>query len=234
MKTIAVIPARGGSKGIEKKNIYPLLGYPLIYYTIKSAKLSEDIFDRVIVSTDDEQIAEISKKYGAEVISRPAHLSTDTSKTQDVLLHTVSELNKENYNIDLIMTLQPTSPLRTSKHIHESIKLFKENPNADSLVSCLEVPHIYHPRSVMELSQDGYLKSYSKDKSIITRRQDKSRVFARNGAAIYITKASKLDEYIFGGNLLPYIMAKEDSIDIDTLEDLKLAESILISRLSNS
>ena len=232
MKTIAVIPARGGSKGIAKKNIYPLLGYPLIYYTIKSAKLSKNILDRVIVSTDDKEIAEISKKYGAEVILRPAHLSTDTSKTQDVLLHTVSELKKENYNIDLMMTLQPTSPLRTSKHIHESIKLFKENPNADSLVSCLEVPHIYHPRSVMELSNNGYLKSYSRDE-LITRRQDKSRIFARNGAAIYITKANKLDEYIFGGNLLPYIMAKEDSIDIDTLEDLKIAESILLSRLSN-
>jgi CMP-N,N'-diacetyllegionaminic acid synthase len=225
---LCVIPARGGSKGILRKNLRLLYGKPLIAWTIEAA-LNTNGLDRVIVSTEDEEIAEISKKYGAEVpFMRPAVLAQDNTPTIDVLQHILYQLAlDESYFPDSIVTLQPTSPIRTSKHIEEALSLFETDIRADCLVSCIKVPHNYHPESLMTLQRNGYLKHYSDKKVIPSRRQDKSEIFARNGAAIYITRASNLDKFIVGGNIIPYIMKLHESIDIDTEEDLIQAENIL-------
>ena len=228
MRLLAVIPARGGSKGIPRKNIYPLCGRPLIAYSIDAARQSRSV-DRAIVSTDDAEIAEISRELGAEVRIRPAPLSQDDTPTRAVLEHVVAELAAEHYAPDAVLTLQPTSPLRTVRHIDEAAALFGSDPRADSLVSCIEVPHIFHPLSVMRRTAEGYLEPFLPAPQP-HRRQDKQTVFARNGAAIYITRTARLAEYVFGGRLMPYPMDADSSIDIDTFEDLSVAERLLKAR----
>ncbi len=228
LRLLAVIPARGGSKGIPRKNIYPLCGRPLIAYSIDAALQSHAV-DRTVVSTDDNEIADVSRRLGAEVRMRPAALAQDDTPTRAVLAHVVAELAAESYVPDAVLTLQPTSPLRTAGDIDGAAALFEADPSADSLVSCIEVPHIFHPESVMRLTPQGYLEPYLRAPQP-TRRQDKPPVFARNGAAIYITRTPRLAEYVFGGRLVPYPMDAESSVDIDTLEDLRTAERLLKAR----
>lgn len=217
MKILAIIPARGGSKGIPKKNIKLLHGKPLIAYTIETALASN--IDRVIVSTDCNEIAEVSKQYGAEVFKRPAELAEDTTPTLPVLQDIVSKLD-EKY--DAVMTLQPTSPLRTTEDINKSIELFCKDKDADSLVSVVEVPHNYMPEKLMDL-EGKYLVGNSE----VKRRQDVHTMYARNGAAIYITRTEKLNEYIFAGKIFPYFMSKINSFDIDDMEDWEIVERLV-------
>ena len=228
MRFLAIIPARGGSKGIPRKNLRPLAGKPLIAYAIAAAKGARAI-DRVVVSTEDTEIADVARQLGAEVRRRPASLAQDNTPTHDVLFQVATELKAEGYVPDAVVTLQPTSPLRTSRHIDEAAALFTANPKADSLVSVIEVPHVFHPLSVMRRNADGYLEPFLPQQQP-HRRQDKSPVFARNGAAIYITRTQRLADYVFGGRLIAYPMDTASSIDIDTLEDLQVAEHLLQSR----
>jgi len=217
MKILGIIPARGGSKGIPKKNIKLLNGKPLIAYTIEAALASN--LDGVVVSTDCEEIANVSRKYGAEVMMRPAHLAEDKTPTSPVLQDVVGRLVEE---FDAVMTLQPTSPLRTQKHINEAIELFESAKEAYSLVSVVEVPHNYLSEKLM--SYDG---KYLYGNSDVKRRQEVSTMYARNGAAIYITKTEKLSEHIFGGKILPYFMSKANSFDIDDMEDWEIIERMM-------
>ncbi len=220
-----MIPARGGSKGIPRKNIALLRGRPLIAYTIDAARAATCL-ERIVVSTDNEEIAAVSRGCGAEVVMRPAELARDETSTLSVLQHVVAELAQAGYRPDAVMTLQLTSPLRTSTHIDEAVRAFANDASADSLVSCIEVPHVFHPHSVMRRTAEGYLVPFL-DLPQPGRRQDKEPVFARNGAAIYITRTEKLGEFIFGGRLMPYMMPEAASIDIDTLADLAAAERLL-------
>lgn len=224
-KFLAIIPARGGSKGIPRKNIKLLRGKPLIYYTIKAALACKKI-DRVVVSTEDKEIAKISLKLGAEVpCLRPKQLAGDKAPTLPVLQHMVDYLkNKEKYKPYAVLTLQPTSPLRTKKHLAEAISLFLNDQKADSLVSVVKIPHNMVPESIMKL-RGKYLKDYSPLKRVL-RRQDKPVYYARNGAAIYITKTEKLKYYIRGGKVLPFFMSKLESVDIDDPEDWTLVEKL--------
>jgi len=227
MKTLAIIPARGGSKEIPNQNVTLLNGKPLIAYTIDAALAARGL-DRVIVSTDDQYIAKVAQDYGATAMMRPAFLATDCTPTLPVLQDVVSRLLREDsYQPDAVMTLQPTSPLRTSSHIDKAIDLFAADPQADSLVSCITVPHRFHPLSIMQKTDDGYIAPFIDQVKTPLRRQDKRAVFARNGAAIYITRISCLDRFIFGGNLLPFMMDESVSHDVDTMEDLFRIEQIL-------
>ncbi len=228
MRLLAVIPARGGSKGIPRKNIYPLCGRPLVAYSIAAAQQAEAV-DRIVVSTDDDAIADICRGLGAEVLIRPGVLAQDHTPTRDVLEHVVSSLAREAYAPDAVLTLQPTSPLRTGRHIDEAATLFAADANADSLVSCMAVPHIFHPLSAMRLNDEGYLEAFLPSPQP-QRRQDKPPVFARNGAAIYITRTERISEYVFGGRLLAYLMDADSSVDVDTVEDMRLAERLLQAR----
>ena len=228
MRLFAIIPARGGSKGVPRKNILPLAGRPLIAYSIAAGQAARSV-DRLVVSTDDAEIADVSRGFGAEVRLRPAPLAADDTPTRDVLQHVVEELAREGYRPDAVLTLQPTSPLRTARHIDEATALFAADAQADSLVSCIDVPHIFHPRSVMRKNAAGYLVPYLEDKQP-SRRQDKEPVFARNGAAIYITRTNRLKDYVFGGKLIAYMMDPNCSLDIDTVDDFVAAECALKAR----
>tara|TARA_E500000318_G_scaffold108316_2_gene118965 strand:- start:414 stop:1109 length:696 start_codon:yes stop_codon:yes gene_type:complete len=231
MKTISIIPARGGSKGVPRKNIRELAGKPLIAYSIEEA-LKVKKLDRVCVSTEDAEIAEVAIEYGAEVLKRPVSLAGDYTQTREVLWFHIKELAQSGYHPDAVMTLQPTSPMRTARNIEEALVLFSRMPDADSLVSCVEVPHNFHPLSVMKTDEEGYLLPYFDQLDGPLRRQNKSVVLARNGAALYLTRTPKLADFVFGGKLVPYMMKEDESVDIDSEADFERAEKLLIKKNS--
>lgn len=192
---------------------------PLIAYTINAA-LGANLIDRVIVSTDDPEIATISKEYGAEIpFLRPSYLADDTAPMLDVMVHALDWFEKNEDEVDILVLLQPTSPLRTSEHIDEAIKLFVYN-DASSVVSVVEVPHQYNPASIMKMS-NGYLYPFLGNNNTIMRRQDKPRIYARNGPAILVCAPDTLRSgELYGNRCVPYVMRQHDSLDIDEPEDL--------------
>lgn len=229
---VAVIVARGGSKSVPKKNIKLLAGKPLIAYTIEAA-LKSRFLDRVIVSTDDDEIAEISKKYGAEVpFKRPAELATDTAHTPEVIEHAVSWLEKnENYPVFAVVTLQPTSPLRKTRHIDEGIKKFLEG-NHNSLISIKEAfsPYwMFKTEGNRAIPFVDYEKELGKVNPLELERQQLPRVYRVEGT-LYITKRDYLKKEMSRFDLknCGYILLDEkESLDIDTEIDFKLAEEVL-------
>ena len=223
-KILAIIPTRGGSKGISKKNIINLLGKPLLYYSIKSGKKSKYIH-RVIVSTNDLEIVAIAKKLGADVpFLRPEEISGDKAKSIDAFIHAIKELEKLEEKYDYILLLQNTSPLRQSWHIDEAIEKLIESDER-SLVSVSEVTE--HPcimRTLNEKNETFNLMNMSGD----MRRQDFPPIYLVNGA-IYIQKN---DEHLnlntnLNGGKLAYVMAREYSVDIDEYLDLDIATHYL-------
>lgn len=228
LKFLGIITARGGSKGIPKKNIKLLAGKPLIEYTFDAVKKSK-LIDKCIVSSDDDEIIKFSRSKNIEVtFKRPAELATSYAKSVDVLIHAVKHLMiHENYKPDYIMTLQPTSPLRSAEDIDKSIELILNDKDADSLVSVVEIPHNFNPHSAMIYARK-YLKHFIKMEKVM-RRQEKPKFYARNGAAIYITRYNLLMDRkkIIGEKCLAYFMPKERSIDIDDQYDWNIAEFLI-------
>lgn len=226
MAIIGLIPARGGSKGIPRKNIAPCAGRPLLAYTAEAA-LAAKCLDRVMLSTDDAGIASVGRKYGLEVpFLRPAKLATDKADSLSVIVHALDWLESQGDAVDAIVLLQPTSPLRTAHHIREAVNIF-QTQKPDALVSVLEVPHQYHPNALMRLEQDA-LSTIVAASEMILRRQDVTQLYARNGPAILILSASQIRSgSLYGGVTAPYIMSKHDSLDIDTVEDLAVAAASL-------
>ncbi len=227
-RILAIIPARGGSKGIPRKNITPLAGRPLIAYTFEAARSSK-LINRIILSTDDDEIAEVGRRNGIEVpFIRPRELAEDNTPTLPVIKHAVEFLeSKQNYTADIIVILQPTTPLRKSYHIDEALTLLINNPDADSVVSVTEVPHHYNPYFVMKI-EDELLKFYNSESVKYTRRQDLPKVYSRNGAIYaFWLKTLKDKNSIYGDICLPYVMDFEKSVNIDSVYDIKIAEYIL-------
>ena len=210
MKTIALILARGGSKEIPKKNIQLLSGEPLISYVINSAKWSE--VDEVWVSTDSSSIKNISERLGAKVIDRPSEFATDESASEDALLHFA-----ENIDFDILVFVQPTSPLLCPSYINEGLEKMKEY---DSVFSVYEEHWL--PRWDLQLNPIGF------DNSSRPRRQDRESVYVENGA-FYITTKDKLLESKtrISGNVGIVKMKMQDSFQIDTQDDLDMVEKFL-------
>lgn len=225
MKKIAIIPARSGSKGLKDKNIIDLCGKPLISYTIEAAILSGE-FSHVIVSTDSEYYASISRQYGAEVIMRGYELSNDNATTYMVLEDILK--NRLTENIDYFVLLQPTSPLRNDRHITEAIKKFEQRFNEfDFLVSMKEAEHA--KVLVNPIEEDESLKFFDTDFSNYRRQGYKD--YSPNGA-IFMAKPNAYLErkHFFGAKSLAYIMNSEDSVDIDHAIDLELAKILIQKR----
>lgn len=223
---IALIPARGGSKGLPGKNIIPLLEKPLIAWTIDAAKESRFI-DRVIVSTDDNKIAGIAKRYGAEVpFRRPKALATDKAKGIDVVMHAVGWLEDNGEEADILVLLQPTSPLRTASDIDEAIRMLFDK-KAYAVVSVSESEH--HPYWAGTLPPSGCMKDFRRKKRYANRNRQDLPVFYRQNGAIYIACTNRLmkDKDFLGSATYAYIMPKERSIDIDDKFDLAIAEYIM-------
>jgi CMP-N,N'-diacetyllegionaminic acid synthase len=230
MNVFGLIPARGGSKSIPRKNIAALSGRPLIAYTCDAAHDSRRL-TRTVISTDDDQIAQVARSHGVETpFVRPASLATDRTSMIDVVQHAIAWLaDTERYFPDIVVVLQPTSPLRTHRHIDEAIELLIET-SADSVVSVVEVPHQYTPNSVMRVV-DGRLVDFISAPPVF-RRQDKELFYARNGPAVVVTRPQIVASgRLYGDNLRPYLMTHGDSIDVDTSEDLIAAEFWLSRRI---
>lgn len=223
MNILAVIPARGGSKSIPLKNTALLAGKPLLAWTVEAAQSCPEI-DWVAVSTDHIGIATCGLDHGAEVIERPAELAQDNTPTAPVLVHAYEWAVAQGRKVDVIMTLQATSPLRTTRHMSEAINLFAAHPEADSLVSVQKVPHQFGSESLMQVNG---IWGAPISENVVLRRQEKNQYWARNGAAIYLSRPERLKEYVWGGKTLIYPMDKLSSIDIDDAEDLLLAQALL-------
>lgn len=225
---LALIPARGGSKGLPGKNIKMFNGQPLISYTIQAAREAE-IIDRIIVSTDDPDIASIAREYGAEIpFMRPSELAADDSPALDAYLYTLDRLSKEEgKKYDDVVILLPTAPLRTSHDIDQASKIFFEK-NADSVISVVETPH---PPEWFKLIDDkGVLRNYRTGEGVENNRnrQEYPKTYIPNGA-IFIFKTSFLKEKrtYYSDKTFPYLMAKEKSIDIDDIVDFTCAEVLM-------
>ena len=220
-KIIAIIPARGGSKGIPKKNIINFLGKPLLAWSIEDAKSSR-LISAVYVSTDDKEIAKVSRKYGAEVIWRPKEFSGDSSPSEDALKHAMNEVYKaEPQKIDYVVFLQATSPLREAKDIDNAIKKII-SADADSLFSGAEIEDFYIWKKM-----GNKLVSFNYDYKKRKRRQDFGKQFVENGS-IYIFRPEILFKYNnrLGGKIVISEMEFWKSFEIDDLESLKFCEEI--------
>jgi len=222
---ICIIPARGGSKRFPRKNVALLLGKPLIAYTIESAKKS-GIFARIVVSTEDKEIAEISKKYGAEVLERSAELASDTARVPEVCLDVINQYEEKGEKYNTVCILLPTSPLRKPEHLVEALKKFKDS-GADYLMSTTD--YRYSPFRALKENEKGFLEPFF-DKKYMTRDQLNPKVVVHNGCIILMkTEKFKEDRDYYGEKVAGYHMPFEYSIDINEPVDLKIAEVILKS-----
>jgi CMP-N-acetylneuraminic acid synthetase len=231
MKILAIIPARGGSKGVPRKNIVNINNMPLIGYTINAALKSNKLTD-VVVSTDDAEIAEISRDLGAQVpFIRPIDLASDQAQSSPVIEHAVHFMeNIKGFKYDAVLMLQPTSPLRTSKHINESLDLFTSQ-DCDSVVSIVSVGG-NHPFRMKRLIGDQLINYIDQGFWDMRPRQSLPDVYIRNGA-IYLIKRNVFmqNQQLIGDRCLGYIMNDYESTNIDTPIDLKIAELLLKEKL---
>jgi len=224
---IAIIPARGGSKGIPRKNITLFKGIPLVAHSIIHG-INSKLINRVIVSTEDKEIADISKEYGAEVVYRPVQLAGDEILDWPVFENVLNKLKIDNTTPDIIVHLRPTTPYRKISWIDESITLLQKNKEATSVRS-VSVPS-QHPYRIFEINPDGYLDPIMKHKHpepYILRRQELPLLYYYN-CVIDITRYKTImdKKSMTGNTILPYIIDENDVIDIDTPRDLLIAEAL--------
>lgn len=219
---LALIPARGGSKGLPGKNIIKLAGKPLILHTIEAAHQS-GMFRQVVVTTDDEAIASVSRAAGAEVLMRPVELAQDNSSSLDVIEHALAAYGLTKGYFCL---LQPTSPLRNDAHIREAVARLMET-RAPSIISACELEH--HPlKSLIRQSDGGYV-AVRQLEDLVSPRQALPQAIAPNGA-IYLCDIARFcsGEGLFYPDTAFYLMSAKDSVDIDIYSDLALAEAFIL------
>lgn len=234
LSVLGLIPARGGSKGVKKKNIAPLGGKPLIEYTIDAANKSTLLSD-CIVSTDDDAIADVARSLGAKVpFMRPAGLAGDKARAQDAALHALEQYDPEG-QFEYLLLLQPTAPFRTGQDIDTAIRMAQEC-RADSLVSFAEA-ETYHPYYMyyVQPSEGGPVHvKQACDYEVGTPRQDFPKAVYRNGA-LYLTRINYLKAHhsFVSDDVVAYIMPPERSVNIDTPEDLDYAEYLLSKKASS-
>lgn len=230
MKVLGLITARGGSKRIPRKNIKDFLGKPLLYWTIKTAQKS-GVFDRLILTTDDKEIAKIGKKYGVKIpFLRPKELATDTASSLSVVQHAVNWLKeKENYCADWLILLEPSSPGRQPWHIREVVDLIEKRKDFDSIVGISELSGHYSPLKVLQVDNKKFVSRYpdgEKIKNLIHRNQDLPKLYFINSAiyAFRTKNISSKNPCLWGEKTLGYVMNQKYSLDIDTQDDWILAE----------
>jgi N-acylneuraminate cytidylyltransferase len=226
MKILAIIPARGGSKGIPGKNIKLLGRKPLLAYTFNSAKQSH-FLSKTILSSEDAEIIEVAHSLGLEVpFERPSSLAQDHSSSIEVVQHAVAFFESKGEQFDAVCLLQVTSPFRENGFVDKAIQTFIEK-KVDALVSVLKVPHEYNPHWTFEANHDGLLSIATGEKEIIRRRQELPNAYFRDGS-IYITKVDTIKKGSFFGDSLAFIESNPDYyVNIDTMNDWEKAEKML-------
>lgn len=228
---LAIIPARGGSKGLPKKNIKEMNGKPLIYWTIKRAKESRYI-DNIFVSTDSAEIADICENVCGQKVEqlRPEELAEDFTSSADVIKYTIEYLEASGRKYDYIILLEPTSPLRKEEDIDNIIRLACDNPQCDGVISLGEV-HMEHPLAVKRVNEDGYIVPYLERKSDIYQRQQMDQAYFPYGVA-YMIKINVFMECIsvYTENILPYYIERWQTYEVDDIYDFMCIETIMKSQ----
>ena len=223
---IAIVPARGGSKGVPRKNLQYCAGKPLLSWTLEAA-IKSNRLDEIILSTDDEEIAQIGLDYNVRVVQRPAELASDVAQTEPVMLHALDQLVDKDSHIKGVVLLQPTSPLRTGEHIDDAIHHF-EQTGADSLVSVCENHHFFWK------DLDNLVPLY--DYQNRPRRQDiqKQDIWYRENGAIYISEKSGFysNKNRLFGKIVPFVMNSAESLEIDSVDELITADGLLKHRIN--
>lgn len=224
MKILGLIPARGGSKGVPRKNIRPLNGRPLLAYTAAAA-LAAKTLSRVVLTTEDAEIAAVGKACGLDVpFMRPPELARDATPSLAVVEHALGWLRENGAEFDAVCLLQPTNPLRRAEDIDGAVDLFIAAA-ADSVISVLAVPHEYNPKWVFWRDEQGKMSLSTGDRQIIPRRQDLPPAFHRDGS-VYVTRSEIVinRQSLYGDKILGYEMSPEFSANIDTEEDWRAIE----------
>jgi CMP-N,N'-diacetyllegionaminic acid synthase len=224
MRILGLIPARGGSKGLPKKNIAQLGGKPLVTWTIE-AGLRSSYITEVVVSTDDDEIKAISLSAGAKILARPAEISGDHASSQSAVMHAIEEYKKQAINLDYVVLLQPTSPFRNYNDIDNAFSCFF-GKNANSLISVNSIDNKILKAFVKD--RDGTITGVCTNEFPFMRRQDLPATFMSNGA-IYIVKVERfvVTKSFYSEPCIPYEMTNENSVDIDSQQDLDNAEQII-------
>ena len=229
LRVLGLVPARGGSKGVPGKNVRPLAGHTLLEYTARAARES-GVLDRIILSTDSPEIAEAGRRAGLEVpFMRPAALATDDTPMVPVIQHALTEVSEHGWSPDIVVLLQPTSPLRRPAHIRDAIGMLRDT-SADSVVTVVEVPRHLSPDYVMRI-EGGRLKPFLPDGARVTRRQDARPAYSRDGT-VYAFRRSTLERTggIYGEDCRPLLIDACDSLSIDSPADWDEAERLLARR----
>jgi len=216
VEVLALLPARGGSQGIPRKNLAPLAGKPLLQWTLDAACEAETV-TRVVVSTEYDEIAAAAG--GAEVLRRPPELAAVETPILPVIRHA-----RDTYACDILVLLQPTSPLRRAEHVDAAVRLLRDS-GADVVVSVVPVPHRYSYDSLMVLRGDRLVA-----RAEPSRRQNRETLYARNGPAVLALRAATFGDELYQGDVRAYVMDGRDSLDVDSPEDLELAELLLRER----
>lgn len=225
MKVLALIPGRGGSKGIKDKNIIDVAGRPLLAYAIEAAQEAQKV-SRVLVNTDSEKIAAVAREYQAEVMMRPAELATDSATTTMVIHHLLEELEKQNDPFDLIVILQITAPIRTGKNIDEVVAMFEKDPTLPAVISVVAMDDV-HPARMYKLGEEADMQPLVQEWET-ARRQDIPPVYYRNGC-IYAIRPEALRKT---NSLMPpgkkaYVMPSQWLANIDDMRDLMIARVLV-------
>lgn len=226
---IAIIPARGGSKGIPRKNIRPIAGKPLIAWTIEAAKNCPYI-SQIVVTSDDEEILETARAFGADTIRRPEELSTDTAGAKPVLSHALAHLEEAQGTLPkYVVYLQPTSPLRTAQHLTDAFSKLLADASADALISVREIDNTVLKASLTD--ESGYLVPSSRPEFANMNRQMLPKLYKPNGAIYIMETRGLIEEPRFEGQrTLSYVMSEEESADLDKPEDIPPVEEALKRR----
>lgn len=231
---LGLIPARGGSKGLPRKNVLPLLGKPLAAWTIEQAQASE-LIDEVVVSTDDAEIADVAGSFGAPVpFMRPAELADDASPTLDVVEHALRFFTVQGRSFDYLALLEPTSPLRAPGDIDAAIRaLLDAEDRSASLVSVGEV-HMEHP-SIVKRIENGFVAPYDPEAARVARRQDLSAAYFPYGV-IYLARVAELLETrsFYQDTTMPYFIERWQNYEVDDAIDLACVEAVLRLRMRGS
>jgi CMP-N,N'-diacetyllegionaminic acid synthase len=230
MRVLAVIPARGGSKGLPRKNIKLLLGRPLLHYTAAAAEAS-CLISKTILSTDDEEIAEVGRQAGLEVpFLRPAELAQDRTPTLPVIQHAVAMLEAGGERYDVICLLEPTNPLRRPATIDACLELL-DKTGADAVTTLLPVPAEHNPHWVYFRDAEGWIRLSTGESSPIPRRQELPPAYHRDGS-VYATRRDVLmnQNSLYGQKLAGFIVRPEESVNIDGPADWERAETLLAER----
>ncbi len=226
---LGIVPARGGSKGVPGKNVRPLAGLTLLEYTARAARES-GVLDRVILSTDSPDIADTGRQAGLDVpFMRPAPLAADDTPMLPVIQHALESLARDGWSPDIVVLLQPTSPLRRPDHIRDAVTTLRET-KADSAVTVVEIPRHLSPDYVMRID-GGRLQPFLPEGMRVTRRQDARPAYSRDGT-VYAFWRATIERFgnIYGDDCRPLLIDARESLSIDSPADWDAAERLLAGR----